>query len=521
MENIERTEQTVSASKKKKIRQEAAAQQQSARDEREKAAKQSDLLYRVVGIICAVAVVFLLIWNTGLIQRSATAVTVKDEKYSVGDMQYFFNTNKQSTLNYYYQNIGMLPFSTSTSTKSQVYNNETGESWYDYLLAMSVSNLQLYTAVLDAAEAEGFTLSQESKDYMDEQLKSLDTIATDAGYKDTTAYLRANYGTYMTYDRFVELYEANLVVSDYISAVTEKFTFDEEDFDKYYKENADDLDSYVVTQFVVRAALSSEEEELSDEEKKAAMEAAKEEGKALADEIYAKLESGVKAEKIAEEYEDKLYGHDIELVRLGSSLNSTYAEWAKNAERKSGDLTIAEYAGSSTAYYYYVTRFEDRYLNQTNTDDVRHILIAPEVSDGAKEATDQQKAAAKEKAEKLLDEFKAGKADEESFIALAKEHSDDTGSAAEGGLISGISADSSLVESFKEWAMSSKRTAGDTGIVESDYGYHIMYYVGEGMPVWKLTAQSALASEAYSNWEKELCKGYDAKPGLGMKFIQG
>ena len=42
------------------------------------------------------------------------------------------------------------------------------------------------------------------------------------------------------------------------------------------------------------------------------------------------------------------------------------------------------------------------------------------------------------------------------------------------------------------------RKPGDHGIVETTYGYHIMYYVGEGEPSWVCDADEALRSNAYT-----------------------
>ncbi len=36
-----------------------------------------------------------------------------------------------------------------------------------------------------------------------------------------------------------------------------------------------------------------------------------------------------------------------------------------------------------------------------------------------------------------------------------------------------------MVESFENWCYEEGRKAGDTGIVESTYGYHVMYFVGD------------------------------------------
>ena len=68
--------------------------------------------------------------------------------------------------------------------------------------------------------------------------------------------------------------------------------------------------------------------------------------------------------------------------------------------------------------------------------------------------------------------------------------------------------------------MDPARTAGDTGIVESDYGYHIMYYVGQGLPVWQSTAQSALLSQDYSDWKTAVTEDYTPSTGFGLAFLQ-
>ena len=76
------------------------------------------------------------------------------------------------------------------------------------------------------------------------------------------------------------------------------------------------------------------------------------------------------------------------------------------------------------------------------------------------------------------------------------------------------------MENFKNWAIDPARQDGDTGLVESEYGWHIMYYLSD-VPLWEQTADSALRSEDYLAWEESLCEGYEATTGMGMKFIQG
>lgn len=121
--------------------------------------------------------------------------------------------------------------------------------------------------------------------------------------------------------------------------------------------------------------------------------------------------------------------------------------------------------------------------------DVRHILVMPvgEKNDGA--YSDAQWEACLQEAEKILDEWKNGAATEESFAELANTYSEDGGSNTTGGLYEGITRDSSYVENFLNWSVDETRAVGDTGIVQTEFGYHIMYFVG-GEPMWITAARS-------------------------------
>ena len=517
----------MSASKKKKARQELAEQEHSKPQETQKA-PHSDKLYAVVGILCLALVVLVLAWNTGIIQRNAAAVTVNGVKYTVADAQYYYNSTKQSVQNFYYSNLGMLPFDGSVSTKDQVYDSETGETWYDYLLGQTLDTMATYDAIEAKAKSEGYTMSAESKEFLDSQLAELQSAADNGGFKDADAYVKAIYGTYLTYDRFAQLFEKSVFVSDYINSVTTGFTYADSDYQAYYEENADALDNYTITQFVFRASVPTTDDngnaiERTEDEEKAALEQAKAEAKAKAEDIMARLEKGEDAADLAEEYSEDLYSYDISDVRTGSLVNTSYTDWAFDPARRNGDLTLAEYDGSGS-YFYYVARFEDRERDDTPTANVRHILVAADTDEGAAQPTEAQYAEAKKKAEELLAQWKAGEATEESFAELAAANSADGGSAADGGLIPNITAESGYIQDFTDWSMDPSRKEGDTGLVKNTgsatKGWHVMYYVASGDPVWKMSADSVLRSEDYAVWEEAVCEGYAAKSGIGLKFLQ-
>jgi hypothetical protein len=503
----------VSASREKKTRQDdnpqGLSQRQLLRQKEEQDERRSLVTYTVVGIVTAVLAVLLVVWNSGVIQRSAAAVTVNGTKYSAAEVQYYMN----SMLSQW----GLS--SSSASLKTTVMDEETGQTMYDYILEQVEQTLVTVTALSDQAAAEGYTMSQDAQDSVDSTLASLDSSWASLGYQSRDAFLRANYGSYMTYKVFVNLMTKQYLVSDYLTTTINAKEYTDSDYEAYYAEHADDLDSYTVTQYVFQASVSStttdadgNSVDLSDEEVAAALDEAKTEAKAKADELMARLKAGEDADTLAEEYADDLYSSSVSMVRTGTTssyttgLNSAYSEWAMDSARKDGDITLAEYDGGSTTYNYYVVRFEGRELDESATHDVRHILLSGDD--------------AETEAQELLEQWKAGEATEDSFAQLAQDNSEDTSSATNGGLISGITPTSSYVESFRDWAVDSSRKAGDTGLVESSYGWHIMYYVGSGDPVWKSVAKSDLINDYYDEWTSAAEEGYEATTGFGLKFVK-
>ena len=503
--HFERTEQTVSENKHKKAQEE----------------KHSNVKYAVVGALSVVLVAFLLVWNTGIIQRNAAAVTVDGEKYSAADVQYYLRSLMLQN-----------GISSTSSLKSMTMNSTTGETMYVYLKSQAVERLVTCAALDKQAAEEGFTMSDDTQTEVDDQLKQLEEQWVSAGYQSRDAFIRANYGPYMTYDRLVELFTRDMLVNEYATQFSDSLSYSDADYEQYYQENANTLDEYTITQFVFNATVDTVDAdgntiEMTDDEKAAALDQAKTEKQARAQELQSKLEAGEDPAQLAQEYADQLTGDpSISQVMSGSSVASaSYAQWAQDTARQNGDVTLSEYDAGPSSYYYYVVRFEGRARNDENTATVRHILVAADQDEGASEPTEDQYAAAKTKAEELLDQWKSGAATEESFAELAKANSADTGSAADGGLITDIYSGSGYVSTFTDWALDAARQPGDTGIVQntgsSVKGWHIMYFVGrDGEPVWKLTAKTAMENNDYTDWQNAAKDKVSYTTSFGLKFVQ-
>ena len=146
--------------------------------------------------------------------------------------------------------------------------------------------------------------------------------------------------------------------------------------------------------------------------------------------------------------------------------------------------------------------FDDNGITKEETDrawsGVRHILITPvtEDADGNTIETETAWATALEKAEDILALYKKnanGKIDEDAFAALVKDNTDDTGSKDNGGLYEQF-FEGEMVEEFEAWSFDADRQYGDTDIVKTTYGYHIMFYVG-GEAAWRYYSDASIRSE--------------------------
>ena len=195
-------------------------------------------------------------------------------------------------------------------------------------------------------------------------------------------------------------------------------------------------------------------------------------------------------------------GEDME----GSYAHIGYAEngasdmltWAFDDARQEGDTTVAAYGEKG----YYAVLFHSRSRNDYHTVSVRHILVDSE-----------------EKANELLQQYNDGEKTEDAFAALAVANSTDPGSASNGGLYSNIYK-GEMVPSFEDWCFDPARQSGDTGIVESSNGYHVMYFVETNpQPYWYYKADLDLKNDAYDEWYAGITDGVETEQLDGMKYV--
>lgn len=148
------------------------------------------------------------------------------------------------------------------------------------------------------------------------------------------------------------------------------------------------------------------------------------------------------------------------------------------------------------------------------TVDARHILICPkggtEDENGTVTYSEEEWEACHEDAQKILDTFLAEDGTEEGFAQLATMYTEDPGSMASGGLYTDI-YEGQMVPAFNDWCFDASRQYGDTGLVQTNYGYHIMFFV-ESREIWRTNVcdlmisdnSMAIVNEASVKWPMDV-----------------
>lgn len=131
----------------------------------------------------------------------------------------------------------------------------------------------------------------------------------------------------------------------------------------------------------------------------------------------------------------------------------------------------------------YAAYISENFADEEDYDmiNVRHILVSDE-----------------NKAKDLLANIIQNDDVEAAFIAAVASNTTDGGSKDNGGLYPNVYKGQMITE-FNDWCFDAARKVGDTGIVKTDYGYHIMYFVGFGDSYQRTKADEGLRAKAFDD----------------------
>lgn len=548
----------MSASDKKKLRKELNAATMTERQIEEQKKQKKQKIYTITFAIVMVLVVAIVLCSvlttpiTRMLVNNTVAAKVGSHELSATELNYYYVdyiSNVYSQFSSYgdyqylycYMSTGWNP---STAAGDQTYDAETGETWADFFADSAVESAKWTYAMYDAATAAGFELSEDDQKSIDSTISYMSLYAYYYGYSDADSYIRAIYGTSADLDSYKEYYTTSYIASAYANEYIDSLEFTDDQIRAHEADKMVEYNSYSWNSYYVNASSyltggttttgedGKETTTYSDEEKAAAVDAAKADAEALVNSGSAdvtalntainalEINKDAETEKTATEYSKYLYDNMVNYT-----VNEEAVEWLTSEDRTEGDLTYIAYTtedadGNETVNGYYVLQYVGYTDNKINVGNVRHLLVAFEEDEDGN-VTDEAKKAAKLEAEKLLEEYKSGEMTEEAFTTLLTKNSDDVdsdGNVNNEGLYENITPDSGYVSAFTDWAIADHEV-GDVEIIETEYGYHIMYYVGAADLNYRDTLiNNDLVNEAYTAWEETILEDVTAE-AKDLKYI--
>ena len=531
----------MSASNKKKLRKENAAALLSEKQQRQQAEarklKTISVTFVAIMLVIALSAASILVIrtvnNTGIIDRNTIAAITGEHELNSIQINYYFNDYVRSLYQQWQSSYGqslslytmMMGLDINKPLDRQEYDEETGETWADYLLSQALEKAKSDYVLYDKAMAEGFQLSQEEEETLAYNITQLDYYALYAGYSSPDKYLRATYGYGSDVESYKEYNRVIAIADAYYTKYNDSLTYNDDAIREYEKDKYNNYTSFNFASYYVSSSDyltggtgEGSNKVYSDAEKQAAIQAAEDIAKKLIentniddlDKAIAALEINKDKTNVSTTKNEKL---------MFTSVPTALQSWLTDENRTENEIgmvaneitsTDADGKETKTIGGYYVVVYQGCDKNLRPLANVRHLLVAfkggTTGADGKKVYTDAEKNTAKAEAERLLKVWREGAATEETLIAMIKEYSDD-GSASTGGLYENINAGTNFVEPFLNWCIDETRKTGDVDLVETEYGYHIMYYVGDGEQTYRdYMISEDIRAEDMEKWYNGICE---------------
>ncbi len=455
---------------------------------------------------------------------ASVVATVDGQKISIGMYDYYY----ASIVSYYeqYASYGYYNLDTTKDYSKQYTTDDDGKkiSWQKFFETEALNEVEQITTYYSKALDEGVTLTSAQKKTIDKQITSLKDSASQNDVS-LDQYIKANFGAYCSEDTIRLMLEQYYLSANYKGKFKSETKVTNDDVDKYYNEHKNDykkIEFYYIASSYDATDDASKSKSIKNAEKTMAKMKDKKSVLALVPEVYSSyIDSDVKSsmesdsklsEKKAREEAVKSYESNVVATVTGSTspFDDEMNTWLFSDDTKVGSKKY--YVDEDAGYIYIVLKTSKATVEDDETYTVRHILITPESdsdsssssSDSStKKYTDEQWAAAKKKAESVLEKFNKTDKSEYSFAKLAEEYSTDTASTSSGssdafgGLYESVTL-GQMVPEFEKWAIDDSRKYGDTSIVKSDYGYHIMFFIND-CPEYESKIIAQIKSDRLSN----------------------
>ncbi len=464
--------------------------------------------------------------NSGVLERKTVAYTVGEHNLTSAELGYFFTDSVNNFMNQYGAYAAMFGLDTTKPLNQQIVDEEAGTTWADDFMNSAKESAKAVYALADEARINGYVLPENDQKAVDTAISNLDMYAKMNNLSSAKAYLKAMYGNGATLETYRSYLENSVLADSYRAAHADSIEYEDADFREHEKDHYDEYSSFTYNQYYLpvdkflNGGTTDEEGNISftQEEKDAAVKAAEETAKSLVDD---KIKTAADLDKVIGSLEISKDNPNNKSTLLEHkdfrSIPEDTAKWLTDSSRKAGDKTYIpsntvteDEDGNSvtTTNGFTVLMFQEKDENTDLLPNVRHILVSFEGGtpneQGQLTYSEEEKSAAKVKAEELLKQYEAGEKTEDAFAALATENTTDPGSKDKGGLYENVFR-GQMVPAFNDWVFDEARKPGDTGIVETEYGYHVMYFCGDGSYSYRDTQIKAeMLNADMEQWTKDL-----------------
>lgn len=121
------------------------------------------------------------------------------------------------------------------------------QSWQEYFLEDAITTWHVYQALASQLEKEGLTLSQEYEDLLAERLEQLEVSAEEGGFDSLDALIQSDAGAGCTLEDYILYTRTYYEYKYYIELLVDRVTVTDEDMEKYYQDNKDELSESGIT----------------------------------------------------------------------------------------------------------------------------------------------------------------------------------------------------------------------------------------------------------------------------------
>lgn len=498
-------------------------------------------------VLCAVIVLGVVAFSLnyyGTLQRVIKIGGVgSDQSVTIAEYEYYYMRAYNQVryqaqyYQYYYQTSNGYDLSLTPEEQTQTTKDADGNeiTWAEKLHEDTLEIIQLHKAYYNEALKMGLKLTKADEAFIDKQIEDLRDEAKSAGSNSSSsnsenkvtyslnAYLRKVYGGSIN-ERFLrKQLKIQVLAQKYLTERTNEIAkdYDQKDIDAEYKKDTTAYDFVTFRAYTFKTTELTKEENETDDALKARQAKANAEVKKNANDFYNAVTNDAtftaKAKELNKDTADYNVDKETKYSMLKSTAQSTFSEdaakWLFDSSTKVGSKKL--FSDEENGKYIVVLALSKPHQEQTVT--ARHILFQTKDQSSGNDLSEEEIAKKKTQAEDVLKKFNEGDKTEGSFAALANEYNEDTGSSSNGGLYEHIYP-GQMVTEFNDWVFDANRKAGDVELVETDYGYHIIYFVAkDGKDYYDSAIRSSKANEDIETETKALQEGKDYVVGLGPR----